>query len=68
MSSGGGQIQPDRLTIPEIACRLNIGRLAVYAMLEKGLLPGLRVGRRWIVTRHAYENWERTCGGTSARQ
>ena len=29
-------IQSDRLTIPEIACRLNIGRLAVYAMLEKG--------------------------------
>jgi excisionase family DNA binding protein len=54
--------QSDRLTIPEIASRLNIGRLAVYAMLEQGLLPGLRVGRRWIVTRHAYENWERTCG------
>ena len=55
-------IQSDRLTIPEIARRLTIGRLAVYAMLEKGLLPGLRVGRGWIVTRHAYESWERTCG------
>jgi len=53
-----------RITIPEIAQRLSIGRLAVYAMLEQGILPGVRLGRRWIVTRHAYEQWERTCGTT----
>lgn len=46
----------------EIARRLNIGRLAVYEMLQQGIIPGVRVGRRWIVTRHAYEQWERTCG------
>jgi excisionase family DNA binding protein len=51
-----------RMTIPEIARRLNIGRLAVYAMLEQGLLPGIRIGRRWLVTRYAFESWERTCG------
>jgi excisionase family DNA binding protein len=51
-----------RMSVPEIARRLNIGRLTVYAMLEQGILPGLRLGRRWIVTRHAYERWERTCG------
>jgi excisionase family DNA binding protein len=53
-----------RISIPEIAHRLSIGRLAVYAMLEQGMLPSIRVGRRWIVTRHAYEQWERTCGTT----
>jgi hypothetical protein len=31
-------------------------------MLEQGLLPGIRLGRRWIVTRHAFEAWEKTCG------
>jgi excisionase family DNA binding protein len=51
-----------RMTIPEIAARLSIGRLAVYEMLEKGIMPGIRLGRRWIVTRHAYGLWERTCG------
>jgi excisionase family DNA binding protein len=51
-----------RITIPEIALRLSIGRLAVYSMLEQGIIPGIRLGRRWIVTRHAYEQWERTCG------
>ena len=53
-----------RISIPEIAKRLSIGRLAVYAMLEQGMLPGIRLGRRWIVTRQAYEQWERTCGMT----
>ena len=50
------------MTVDEIACRLDIGRLAVYTMLEQGIIPAVRLGRRWIVTRHAFENWERTCG------
>jgi excisionase family DNA binding protein len=51
-----------RITVEEIARRLQIGRLAVYTMLEQRILPGIRVGRKWIITRHAYEQWERTCG------
>jgi excisionase family DNA binding protein len=51
-----------RMSIPEIASRLGIGRLAVYAMLQQGLLPGIRLGRRWIVTRSAFDSWEKTCG------
>jgi excisionase family DNA binding protein len=54
--------QGNRMSVPEIAQRLDIGRIAVYAMLEQGILPGVRLGRRWIITRHAYEQWERTCG------
>lgn len=54
--------QSGRITVEEIARRLDIGRLAVYAMLEQGILPGIRLGRRWIITRHAYDQWERTCG------
>ena len=52
----------NRLSIPEIARRLAIGERAVYAMLDQGILPGIRLGRRWIVTRHAFESWEKTCG------
>ena len=51
-----------RMSIPEIANRLSVGRVAVYTMLEQGIIPAVRLGRRWIVTRHAFENWERTCG------
>jgi excisionase family DNA binding protein len=52
----------NRLSVPEIARRLAIGRVAVYRMLEQNVLPAIRLGRRWIVTRHSYEEWERTCG------
>ena len=51
-----------RISVSEIAKRLNIGRVAVYSMLGQGIIPGIRLGRRWIVTHHAYEQWERTCG------
>ena len=54
-----------RISVPEIARRLNIGRQGVYAMLEQGMIPAIRLGRRWIITRHAYERWERTCGEPS---
>jgi excisionase family DNA binding protein len=57
-------LQSGRMSIQEIAERLSIGRIAVYTMLEQGLLPGIRLGRRWIVTRCAFEQWERTCGTT----
>ena len=56
-----GQLS-SRMSVPEIARRLDIGRLAVYAMLEQGIIPGIRLGHRWIITRCAYDQWERTCG------
>jgi excisionase family DNA binding protein len=55
-----------RIAVSEIAQRLDIGRLAVYAMLEQRIIPAVRLGRRWIITRYAYEQWERTCGVRSA--
>jgi excisionase family DNA binding protein len=61
-STGNLGHESSRITVPEIARRLGIGRLTVYGMLEKGIVPGIRVGRLWIITRHAYQQWERTCG------
>jgi len=58
----GEEGRSNRLSVDEIARRLDLGRLAVYAMLERGILPGIRLGRRWIITRHAYRQWERHCG------
>ena len=56
------EVRSARISIPEIARLLGVGRLSVYAMLEHGILPGIRLGRRWIITRQAFEHWERTCG------
>jgi excisionase family DNA binding protein len=61
-----GDHRSSRMTVPEIVHRLRVGRLAVYAMLEQGIIPGIRLGRRWIITRNAYEHWERTCGVPTA--
>jgi excisionase family DNA binding protein len=67
LSDGDFGCPASRITVEQIARRLEIGRLAVYAMLEQRVIPGIRLGRRWIITRHAYEHWERTCGmGPSA--
>jgi excisionase family DNA binding protein len=60
-----------RISVLEIARRLNLGRMAVYSMLEQGIIPGIRLGRRWIITRHAYLAWEQGCGirtGTGLRR
>jgi excisionase family DNA binding protein len=62
MPAGQTPAGSSRISVPEIAQRLDIGRLTVYSMLEQGIMPGIRLGRRWIITRHAYEQWERTCG------
>jgi excisionase family DNA binding protein len=51
-----------RITVDEIAARLSIGRAAVYTMLERHIIPAIRLGRRWIVTRSGYMAWECTCG------
>jgi excisionase family DNA binding protein len=51
-----------RLTPKEVAKRLNVGTRAVYELLEQGILPGIRLGRRWLITAHAYDQWEKTCG------
>jgi excisionase family DNA binding protein len=52
-----------RITIPQIALRLSLGRQTVYAMLEQRLIPAVRIGK--IVTRYSYERWERSAGMTS---
>jgi excisionase family DNA binding protein len=53
-----------RITAAEIAKRLSIGRLAVYTMLVKRIIPAIRLGRRWIITRSSYEQWELGAGRT----
>jgi excisionase family DNA binding protein len=41
---------------------LAVGQMAVYRMLEEKIIPAVRVGKRWVVTRKAFEKWEESCG------
>lgn len=51
-----------RITVPEICRRLALGERAVYALLDAKIIPALRVGKRWVIARYAYEEWEKTFG------
>lgn len=58
------------ISIPEIASRLHICRAVVYRLLERKEIPAIRLGEkgRWIISRRAYEQWERTFGSGEKSQ
>lgn len=62
-----GHLPSSRMTVPEIAGRLAVGEMAVYRMLEAKIIPAVRIGKRWVVTRKAFEKWEENCGLHSAQ-
>lgn len=51
-----------RILVPEICQRLQLSRRAVYALLEARMIPAMRMRTRWLIGRHAYEEWERNIG------
>ncbi len=53
---------PARLTVAEICRDLGFNRSRVYKLLEDEVIPNVRLGRSWLITREAYEQWKRTCG------
>ena len=50
---------PERQTldIPEVARRLGCSRGSAYRWAREGKLPVLRIGRRMVVPRQAFERW-----------
>jgi len=66
--AAGSSISPprSRITIKEIAKDLNVGLHSVYRMLDDRIIPGIKLGRGWLVTLHAYGEWKRTCGTKTA--
>lgn len=51
-----------RITVTEICRDLRVGRQRVYQLLEANVIPNVKTGRTWLVTRHAYQAWKQTCG------
>lgn len=50
---------PERQTldIPEVARLLGCSRGSAYRWAREGKLPALRIGRRLVVPRHAFDRW-----------
>lgn len=45
------------VTIPELCQMLRIGRRTAYRMLSEQEIPARRLGRRWIISREAVNDW-----------
>ena len=54
--------QHTTITIPEIAERLDVCEETVYDLCKRHIIPSIRPGRRFIISRTAYEKWEATIG------
>jgi len=50
------------ITIPEIAVRLDVCEETVYDLCKRHIIPSIRPGRRFIISRTAYQKWEATIG------
>jgi excisionase family DNA binding protein len=52
-------VQPDTLTLAELAARLDIGMTRAYEMARAGTLPvpTLKIGREFRFSRRALERW-----------
>jgi excisionase family DNA binding protein len=55
-----------RIQVPEICQRLQLGKNAVYGLLEARIIPAIRVGNRWVIARYAYQEWEKYFGARNS--
>ena len=44
-------------TVDEVAVLLGIARDVAYENVRSGLIPAVRVGRRWLVPRSRFHAW-----------
>ena len=45
------------LTVKEVAKQLGLGINQTYAACERGQIPSIRFGRRWVIPASAFEQW-----------
>lgn len=50
------------IKVPEIAARLGVCEPTVRDLLRRQIIPNVRYGRIWIVSRTAFERWEQAIG------
>ena len=43
------------VTVEDVAAKLGIGRNQAYDAVKSGLIPSLRLGRRWLISRRTLE-------------
>ena len=54
-------MQQDTITVKEAAQRLGIGINQDYEACERGQIPCMRFGKRWLIPTAAFEQWLHLC-------
>jgi excisionase family DNA binding protein len=49
-------------SVDELATEIGISRQAAYGALRRGIIPHIRIGKRFILPRSAIAEWLRTAG------
>lgn len=52
-----GMTERQTMTVDEVSEVLGVSRNGVYEALRKGEVPGVRVGRRWVIPRERFWRW-----------
>ena len=52
-------------TVDEVAALLGVARGVAYDDVRNGLIPAVRVGRRWLVPRRRFHAWLDTTDPTA---
>jgi excisionase family DNA binding protein len=49
-------------SVDALAAEIGLSRQSTYEGLRKGTIPGIRLGKRWVLPRSAIAVWLRTAG------
>jgi excisionase family DNA binding protein len=63
ISASDRQTQKPYLTVPEAATRSGIGQVSMYQLVRENKIPNIRVGRKIIIPKAAFEKWFETAHG-----
>ena len=50
------------LTVKDVAQQLGIGINQAYSACERGQIPTIRFGRRWLIPKPAFHQWLQASG------
>jgi len=67
----GRSTQRNRTTyssVDELAKEIGISRQNAYTALHRGIIPSIRIGKRFILPRSAIAEWLRTAGQQALMQ
>jgi excisionase family DNA binding protein len=53
---------PMRMSVSDVAKRLQVSQPLVYKMLRAKQIPAVRFGRKWYIPQTAYLKWEARLG------